>query len=576
MTGRTNPNRNQMKRIIFFLIFSGIILQLFGKTGSSGFYERIYVQTDKHLYLAGESVLMKLLTTGPEQIPVSFSKVAYVELVADTIAQLQIKVELTNGTGAGYMALPADLPSGYYRLIAYTQWMRNEGVDVFFEKNIAVLNTFHSGYYPEYQYENTLSYVDDSRADGLSLQLNKTTYTKRAHGELILNGLPENMHTLSVCIAGTDFIPVIETGVSLFQKNRMKKAAGNTIDIRQHGEFLPEYEGHIVTGIIVDNRTDQAVITDPLPVTGLSFPGGGIRFFTGQKTGTAAIRFFTPGISGTKEIATVVYAEGEKYRVDIQSPFITKYVPKAMPALHIDSACYDQLLARSIALQAFRYFSDDQPEKRNISEPYLKMTPTASYPLDDYTRFTTMREVFIEFIAGARFRRNGDKQELSVFVKRGDFYYYGPMPLVLLDGVPVSDHDVIYNYNPLAVEKINIYYGPYILGGQVFDGIVELTTYSRLHADLNLNRSSQILSYEGPQLPYRPVTPDYSENKNRQNRIPDGRHTLLWNPDVQTDGKTSIRLPFVTSDLAGEFQATVEGVTHDGEFIYVTSTFIIE
>ena len=150
------------------------------------------------------------------------------------------------------------------------------------------------------------------------------------------------------------------------------------------------------------------------------------------------------------------------------------------------------------------------------------------------------------------------------------------MPLVLLDGAPVSDHDIIYGYDPFAVERINIYYGPRVLGGYLFDGIVELTTYRRLHQDLRLNSSSQILSYEGPQLPYRLYTPDYSEERNRQRRMPDGRHTLLWNPDVRPDGKSSIRVPFDTSDLTGEFQATVEGITKDGAIIYATAVFNVE
>jgi len=140
----------------------------------------------------------------------------------------------------------------------------------------------------------------------------------------------------------------------------------------------------------------------------------------------------------------------------------------------------------------------------------------------------------------------------------------------LIDGVPITDHDIIYNYDPLAVERINIYYGPCSLGGFRFDGVVELITYRRLHADINLPKSTQILTYEGPQLPYLLNTTDYTEKSSR-NWTPDCRHTLLWNPDVRTNGETSIRLPFNTSDLRGEFQATVEGITKDGEIIYATS-----
>ena len=648
-----------MKRYFCCILLISVAGQLFGQYGRVELHERVYVQTDKQLYLAGEPVLMKLLTVDAERIPLVFSKVAYVELVDDSIARMQIKVELANGTGTGRMLLPTDLPTGYYRLIAYTQFMRNEGVDVFFEKNIAVVNTFQSGYHPDEadSEKGHLSRTDslssgEGGGRGFSLQADKATYTTRAHGELIISGLPKNIHTLSVSVAGKELLPVIESDISLFQKTRTKKT--NTA---RSTEFLPEYEGHIITGKIVDNQTEKVnnekvktikvdnrkvetekinnekveteyqklkdEMTDAISnndvkkmvelgkkiekldgirdklediskpednmsepeddmseiilAPGLTFPaGGGIRFFAGQKSKTGDVRFFTSGISGMKEIATVVYCADEKYRIDIQSPFVSRYAPESMSVLRIDSAYYSRLLARSVALQVFRYFSDDSSENQNVSESHFKMQPTWSYPMDEYTRFTTMREVFIEFIVGARFRRNAGKQEISVLTKRGSNFDYGTMPLVLLDGVPVSDHDAIYNYDPLTVDRINIYYGPIDMGGFLFDGIVELLTYRRLHADLNLNRSSQVITYEGTQPPYRLDVPDYSEGRNRQSRIPDRRHTLLWNPDVQTDGTTSIRLPFDTSDLTGEFQATVEGITNDGEMVHATSFFTVE
>ena len=550
-------------------------------------HERVYVLTDKHLYLAGEQILMKLLTTDAEQIPIVFSKIAYVELVADSVSQIQIKVELTGGTGTGRMALPADLPTGYYRLIAYTQFMRNEGADVFFEKNIVVVNTFVvssfkfqvSSFMNDANKPETSLVLREVQANfnlqtqqgdrkSTPLQTNKTTYTKRERGELILNDLPDNIHTLSVSIAGKDFIPVAES-------DALSESIDLTVSKREK-EFLPEYEGHIITGKIVDNHTGIVGVDDVLLSPGLAFPGEGIRFFAGQKSETGDVRFFTSGISETKEIATIIYHVDDKYRLDIQSPFVLHYVPKQMPVLHIDSAHYEQLLARSVALQAFYYFSDDNSDHQKIPESLFKLKPSMSYPLDDYTRFTTMREVFIEFIIGARFRKRDGKQELQVLTKRGSNYVYGTMPLVLLDGVPISNHDAIYSYDPLSVEQINIYYGPCTLGGYLFDGIVELTTYRHIHADLNLTKSTQISTYEGPQLPYRLNTPDYSQEKNRRSRVPDSRHTLLWNPDVRTNGKTSVRLPFDTSDLTGEFQVTVEGITKDGEVIYATTIFKVE
>ncbi|MDR0438009.1 MAG: hypothetical protein LBH22_06880 [Bacteroidales bacterium] len=550
-----------MKKISYTLLicFAFNIVECFAE---ENFRERIYLQTDKHLYLAGESILLKLVTTDTEQTPTAFSKIAYVELVKDSIAKLQIIVELNNGIGTGQMVLPADLPTGYYRLIAYTQFMRNETNDAFFEKNIAILNTFLSDYHPS-ETENHVLSNKENYSSSVSVQSDKTVYKTRERGELILTGLPENMHTLSVTIAGKEWIPIVESNISLFQKNKTKKTT------EFFGEFLPEYEGHIITGKIVRNKTEESANLLP----GIAFPGEGINFFSGQINASGDVWFVTSSVLGTTEIATIVYNVDDNYRVDIVSPFITRFTPKQMPMLHIDSAYYEQLIKRSTALQLFRYFSEDFLENQNVSESFFKVNSTHTYLLDEYTRFTTMQEVFTEFITGTRFRRRGGNWEMSILTKRGNTNELGTHPLILLDGIPVSDHNVIFNYDPLLVERINIYYGPYTFGGHLFDGIVELTTYRRDYQNLNFTGSLQVVGYVGPQSPYQFTTPDYSNENQRRSRIPDGRHTLLWNPNVISNGKTSVRLPFDTSDLTGEFQIIVEGITKDGKFIHATSYF---
>jgi hypothetical protein len=105
--------------------------------------EKIYLQTDKSFYLAGEVCWFKTyIVDAAMHKPFSLSKVAYVELLNyNSKPVLQGKITLDQGTGNGSFFLPLYLPSGSYRIRAYTNWMKNFGAGYFFEKNITVVNT---------------------------------------------------------------------------------------------------------------------------------------------------------------------------------------------------------------------------------------------------------------------------------------------------------------------------------------------------------------------------------------------------------------------------------------------------
>jgi len=60
-------------------------------------------------------------------------------------------------------------------------------------------------------------------------------------------------------------------------------------------------------------------------------------------------------------------------------------------------------------------------------------------------------------------------------------------------------------------------------------------------------------------------SPNYSLDSLKNNRIPDFRNTLYWNPDLHTDktGKTTVE--FYSSDESAEYIITIEGITPDGK-----------
>ncbi|MFM9911270.1 MAG: hypothetical protein ACKVOW_18170 [Chitinophagaceae bacterium] len=120
-----------------------ILQESFKNYQEHSFIEKIYLHSDKDVYLAGEICWFKLYNVNAFfNSPVSVSKIAYVEVLDNNNKPvLKAKISLRNGTGNGSFDLPLSLVSGTYNLRAYTNWMKNGLADYFFYKRIRILNS---------------------------------------------------------------------------------------------------------------------------------------------------------------------------------------------------------------------------------------------------------------------------------------------------------------------------------------------------------------------------------------------------------------------------------------------------
>ncbi|MDR2914808.1 MAG: hypothetical protein LBV74_08265 [Tannerella sp.] len=526
--------------------------------------ERVYVHTDKQTYLSGELLWMKLYLTNEAGKPVSFSKVGYVELLDETTAHIQVKLEIINGIAEGWMELPVTLPTGNYRMIAYTRNMRNEDESVFFNKTIGIINTFQADAsvgIDTVPPEISVS-LDDSN---IPVTTGQQTYTTCTPGEIRIQGLPEDIHSLSVAVTGRDFIPASED----IRKwsSRLDEYSNTTIK----SDFLPEYEGHIISGRITDVLTGQPPVNENV-YSLLGFIGDQVRTFGAMMDGNNNVRFITRRISGVQELAvTSVALSDKKCRVDIETPFAL-HSEKTLSPYVLNPDWEKQLLQRSVGLQVQHAYLGDSIDRMDTTYSYFQWKPDRSYILDEYTRFTTMEEIVIEFIPSLRFRRYNNKRFLSVLLNDNDAFSLGNT-LVLLDGIPIIDHEIIFNYNPLLLYKIDVYRDKFVFGNKRFEGMVFLTTYKRDYPTLVTDETTHLFDYEGTQARRHFFSPYYPKETERGRKTPDFRHTLLWKPDVEPDGQSSISIPFSTSELTGEFQVTVEGLTKDGKAIRGLSFF---
>jgi hypothetical protein len=105
--------------------------------------EKVYLHVDRDSYFAGEDIWFKAyLIDALDRLLTDHSNSLHVELISPSLKIISNRViRLEGGLGNGDFKLPSDIKSGKYTLRTYTNYMRNYGDQLFFSKEIAVINS---------------------------------------------------------------------------------------------------------------------------------------------------------------------------------------------------------------------------------------------------------------------------------------------------------------------------------------------------------------------------------------------------------------------------------------------------
>ena len=117
------------------------IQQKFSEYAVSHLQEKLFLHTDREVYVAGETLWFKAYAVdGTFHKPLRMSKVLYLELIdQNKKSVVQKKIDLVNGKASGSILIP-DL-NGKYLIRAYTRWMRNSDPSFFFQKTITIIGS---------------------------------------------------------------------------------------------------------------------------------------------------------------------------------------------------------------------------------------------------------------------------------------------------------------------------------------------------------------------------------------------------------------------------------------------------
>lgn len=307
-------------------------------------------------------------------------------------------------------------------------------------------------------------------------------------------------------------------------------------------QYLPEFTGTTLTG----STTDSGVVY-------ITYPDSVARTFTSTVRGGR----FTIDLDNTEGNGDV-YIKSDA-PVELESAFSTS-AEEAVP-LDLDTAYTDAIVAQSSFMQVQNQF---QEVKSAVSRNKVNFyqNPTSRYYLDEFTRFPVMEEVMREYVYGVFVRK-----ENGVFVfkviddARNELMQ--DLPLILLDGVPVSNVDGIMNLDPLDIKRIDVIRRKYFYGNTFHSGIVAFYSYKSDFARYPIEAEAIKVTYQGLQSTRTFYSPAYESTEQKESRTPDFRNQLYWNPCVKVDNGKAV-FSFYTSDAKGSYIIELQTLGYDG------------
>ena len=306
--------------------------------------ERIYVSTDRDVYLAGDAVWCSLTNLDGKGRFSNASAVSYLELVSEEGTACTAKIALLEGRGAGSFRIPVTTPTGTYRLIAYTAVNAAEYGEPWLagSRLLTIFNSTSQARVPggvdileEKAYEALKPSIVDAEGQ---LELSSRIRIPRGKSAVLNlhNGGADASVSLSIHHAD-DLLPAAKENTPA----SFLKALPASVSLQR--EASVENDGEIVStrvkGTLVKNENDISLAT-------LSAAGSPTDLYMGRSTGDDRIKFYTSNIYGDREIVCEVsQLDRREGYIDFESPFLYPTVG-TLPKLILSRAQRSDLTAR--------------------------------------------------------------------------------------------------------------------------------------------------------------------------------------------------------------------------------------
>ncbi len=540
--------------------------------------EKIFVHTDRDVYVAGENLLYKIYVVPSLPAGKSVSNIAYLVLRNEKQNILRMIVTLSDGYSFGSVYLPDTLQTGMYELVAFTNYMKNYNEEIFFKKQLMIANRFDKLLDNLYQRDTLRTqsvttvnrenqFLRDHAENQLHLTFDKNKFTGREKIKITIT-LDSASGAKDIVNASLSVKAVPPIRFSSWPLDSTVSASGQGPAGR--GGYLPEESGVYVSGNYSDSvgrpQPGECLIictSDTIPNLQYSFTNDSGRFvFSLPDFYLGRQLLLKPLVNETSQPGKKIILE-DKFRLN------SSFLP-SMPEMNTSSRKY--IFTSQDIVQVQKTYP---PETRFMRQPANKIDgkafpwvfthpesviiPASFVPLDN------MEEIASNILYGLTLKERKSIYQFYLFDNLTKTYFTQPS-LVFLDGIVADNVNQFMNLKSDDIERIALCNSQRTKGEIDFPGIVSITTKKKQPDYITPNLPAIYFQVDRYQEKTWLKAPEYSV-KNRNNTTPDFRQLLYWNPEIVIHPNQTLTFEFYASDYLSDYLVELNGFTSDGKFL---------
>ncbi len=358
----------------------------------------------------------------------------------------------------------------------------------------------------------------------------------------------------------------------------LQQVSSNWIDWQNiMQEDLPEFkfpmekEDHILTGRLIAGE-QQAIRGGEVIL--LCVPGkeAGFQYTLTDSEGNFSFRL--PADGGLTDLVIMPDVVYGNQKITIQSSFSDQNPPTEIRHDSVMRKVLSYISKWSVNYQVSKIYgvSSLGSPLNQIVQPLKPVRfygkPDIELIMADYIKLPVMEEVFFELLPNVSLRKKKNGYAITI-TDRVDNSLYITSPALMIDGIMIKDPSLIIDLDPEIVEKIDVIKGRHIVGNYIFPGLVNVITKAGDFSCVSLPGYMIRLPYQVTDPVYSFDSPEYPSQEMINNRIPDYRTTLFWNPMVRTGKKGTASVSFWSSDNRSDYVLNIQGITQAGEAISI-------